>query len=116
VFFLHLITDYLFFNDFIEKDYILNINYDEFCKDLYYSYDLVDDYLLEKYNINYSSSIEQITLSIDKNRKEKKINRDQTGKNILDFLMLDRFIEKVSNVDLEKYKSMILKADTNIFP
>lgn len=37
-YFLHLLTDYHFFNGFFEEQYIDNTSYSEFCKDLYYSY------------------------------------------------------------------------------
>lgn len=114
--FLHLITDYLFFTDFFEKDYLTNISYGEFCKDLYYSYDLTNDYFKKKYDIELSDFIEKININIDKDKKEKSFNQSQTRKNILDLKKLDKLIEKVSNIDLEKYKRKILKANKNILP
>lgn len=51
--FLHLLTDYEFFTNFFDKNYIRNVSYDDFCKDLYYSYDQINEYLEKKYYLNY---------------------------------------------------------------
>ena len=48
--FLHLFTDYEFFTSFFDKDYIRNVSYDDFCKDLYYSYDQTNEYLKKNMN------------------------------------------------------------------
>lgn len=112
--FLHLITDYLFYNDFFEKDYLLNISYDEFCQDLFYSYDLTSNYIEEKYDVDLSGLVEAIVMKREKVKKEK-ISK-QSEKNILDIIKLDKFIEKVSRIDLEEYKRKLLEANTNILP
>ena len=72
--FLHLVTDYLFFNDFFDKWYLENISYENFCKDLYFSYNLSNNYLEKKYKLKHSVSLDLIEENIKKNRKEKKIN------------------------------------------
>lgn len=112
--FLHLITDFLFFNDFLKKDYLSNISYNEFFQDLYYSYDLSNNYLREKYNIDFKSFIEENSLDLDKEKLMKTYNKNHIRKNILDFKELDDFIERVSSIDLEEYKKKVLETNQNI--
>lgn len=103
--FLHLITDYLFFNDFFDSTYINNIDYNEFCKDLYYSYPLCTKLLEEKYgSINYYGYLETINKDIEKSRKEKNINVAEERKNILPNSKIIDFINEVSSIDLEEYQ------------
>lgn len=105
--FLHLITDNLFFTDFFDEEYLLITGYKAFCKDLYYSYDICNQYLEEKYQIDYGKYREAIENNIKKDNTEKEIdNSDRT--NILPYEKLDSFIERVSNINLEEYKNKIL--------
>lgn len=48
--FLHLITDYLFFEECFTTEYLLNNSYETFCKELYFAYDCLTNYLSEKYD------------------------------------------------------------------
>lgn len=113
--FLHLITDYLFFNTFFEKDYLLKITYEDFCKDLYYSYSHTNKYLKEKYKIEDEKYCKEIEDNIKKDQQEKNMD-DSIRRNILPYKKLDEFIEKVSNINLNQYKKEILKAGKNILP
>ena len=113
--FLHLITDYLFFNNFFDYNYLSKISYSEFCKDLYYSYDITNDYLEEKYKIDYTEFLNQIKNNIEKDKKEKN-TFNEIRINILPLDNLDNFIEYVSNINLEEYKNKIIKNDKNILP
>lgn len=113
--FIHLITDYLFFNNFFEKEYLKNIKYDEFCKNLYYSYNKTNQYIEEKYKIDYLKYADQINNNIDKDNKEKN-TISKIGNNILPYNKLDNFIEYVSNINLEEYKNNIIKFRKNILP
>lgn len=113
--FLHLITDYLFFNDFFDIDYLENITYKEFIKDLYYSYDCTNDYLKKKYDIDLSNFENKLLMNIKKN-KNKKIINDKESKNLLEESKLDKFIERVSNISLEEYRDKLLKNNENILP
>lgn len=103
---LHLITDYIFFNEFFDKNYLNNISYEDFCKDLYYSYGITNEYLENKYKIDYEDFIEKIKNNISKDSKEKNIN-SEIRRNILEISKLDKFIEDVSNISLEEYKNKI---------
>lgn len=113
--FLHLITDYLFFNNFFNDTYLNNISYKEFCEDLYYSYDITNDYIENKYKIDYTIFLELINNNINKNKKEKNISTE-IRKNILPYSILDEFIEYVSNISLEEYKNKIINANKNVLP
>lgn len=113
--FLHLITDYLFFNNFFDNDYLETISYEEFCKDLYYSYEITNQYLEEKYKINYENFETEINNNIKKDKKEKNAGGEKR-KDILPVYKLDKFIEYVSNISLEEYKNRILQNNINVLP
>jgi hypothetical protein len=107
--FLHLLTDYLFYNYFFEEEYLKNITYNEFVENLFYSYDCVSEYLENKY------MIENVTIrEILKNYIKKQENI--TRINIIDIKKLDSFIEKVSNIDIDKYAELLIKTGKNILP
>ena len=113
--FLHLVTDYIFFNHFFDKEYINNTKYHDFNNDLYHSYDNTDNYVYDKYNINYPNLNEIIINSISKARKNKNTNYNN-GKDIIPIDKLDNFIEYISNIDLYKYKNKIIQYNKNILP
>lgn len=113
--FLHLITDYIFFNDFFDIEYLKNLTYNEFIKDLYYSYTTIYEHLQDKYLLDLSSYQEKIDLNIIENIKEKNI-KESNGNNILDLNKLDLFIERVSNIDLDKYRTKLLENKINVLP
>lgn len=105
--FLHLVTDYLFFKECFTIEYLQNHSYEEFCKDLYYAYNHLNLYLTQKYHITkedykaypteYYPGVpyENCTLS-----KE----------------MIDAFINKVSKIDLDEYIKKIQKHQSNVKP
>ena len=113
--FLHLVSDYLFFNTFFDKDYLLHTSYSDFCKDLYYSYDITNGYLERKYNISYTDFVDKIKDNIKKDQKEKNIS-SEIRTNILPFFKLDNFIEYVSNINLHDYSEKIIKSKENVLP
>ena len=106
--FLHLITDYLFFNKFFEKKYLSNVTYEEFCQDLYYSYDQTNKYIEKEYKINNMIFVQEISKNIQKSKKEKNIT-DEKRTNIISIKKIDEFIDLVSSIDLEQYKEQINK-------
>ena len=105
--FLHLITDYIFFTDFFDKEYIKNTVIQSFNNDLYHSYDNTDEYVNTKYNIDYTDLKNDIEKAISKARKNKNTNYNN-GNDIIPIDKLDIFIEEVSNINLEEYKLKIL--------
>lgn len=115
--FVHLITDYLFFNDFFDKEYIRNIDYSSFLKDLYFSYDETNDYLITKYNIDLSMFKDKIDGNIKKDKSKKIMDLNNVKlNNILDYKELDALIEKISNIDLIDYSNKIIKTKNNVLP
>lgn len=100
-YFLHLVTDYLFFTAFIDKDYLKGVTYQAFCKDLYYTYHVLNPYLIKHYSLN-SVVLDSLTGEIKRAQKEK--NTDGTeGISLVTPEQLDSFIENVSSIDLDDY-------------
>lgn len=113
--FLHLITDYIFFTDLLDKDYLRNTTYKAYCDDLYYSYEEIDSYLVDKYKIDYRNMKKELQENIDNNKKDNHLE-STTKKNILDPILMYKFIERVSDINLEEYKEKIIKNGKNILP
>lgn len=113
--FLHLITDYLFFNNFLNKDYLDNTSYEKFRKDLYYSYNIINDYLEDKYNISYYNYVSKEVGEKIKNNIEKDKN-SSSQKKLFSPKEIDDFIELTSSINLENYKNKILNNNKNILP
>ena len=107
--FLHLITDYLFFNKFFEKEFIKNIDYQDFVRDLYYSYEMTNEYLNKKYNIDFSIFGDRLEKNIRKNKKEKKLEDSDLKEKKLIFSEkdLDEFIEKISSINIKELENEI---------
>ena len=107
--FLHLLTDYEFFTNFFDKNYIRNVSYDDFCKDLYYSYDQTNEYLEKKYYLNYYDFEVFLKENIKKDNQEKEMKFQKTFVNVLPSEKLDLFIERIGKVNLTQLKDDILK-------
>lgn len=108
--FLHLFTDYLFFNDFFEKEYIRNTTYQDFVRDLYYSYEKTNDYLNKKYNIDFSIFGDRLIKNIEKNKKEKNLKEDMKNRKLIfSEKDLDEFIEKVSSINIDEVVMRLIR-------
>lgn len=106
---LHLLTDKIFFTEFFDEEYYKKTSYLQFCSDLYTSYSTISDYIIKKYNIVFSKELkEKIEENIRKSRKEKNVDSVH-GNEIIDKDKLDKFIERMSDIDLEKYYKTNLK-------
>ena len=91
--FLHLVTDYLFFLECFTEEYLLIKSYQEFCSELYHAYDCVNLYMEEKYHIvkeDYEAYPSEYYLGIP--YEECILSKE----------MVDAFIDRVSSIDLEK--------------
>ena len=86
--FLHLITDYLFYNKYLKK-----IKKPE----IYEDYDKTNKQLIEKYNIEIPEDIKQFVFF-----------KEGTTQ-IFTIEMIENLIKEVSNLDLEKTKQEIIK-------
>ena len=71
---------------------------------MYKSYDILNLYLIEKYNIEISKDMEQ---RIDNNIKEvmskNEVNQNLKFENILPLNKVEIFIEKMSYIDIDLY-------------
>lgn len=96
-FFLHLITDYLFYNRFLKK----------FTKDIYNDYDILNAYLIQKYNVILPDIVKKYVFF-----KEGKLT-------ILDKESVIDFIDSFANLNLleveKEVKSDIPKGKWNTF-
>lgn len=113
--FLHLVTDYLFFNDFFDKEYLNQVSYKDFCKDLYASYDITNEHLIKTYDIDFGELKEALEANIKKDKKNKQ-TEDNVGNNILPIDKLETFIEFVSSIDLSLYEKKIRERKENVLP
>ena len=113
--FLHLVTDYLFFNYFFDKFYISNISYQDFVNDLYYTYDVFNDYLDNLYGIDKYLKTENLNEYIKKAKETNKYFKGEY-KLIFDENTISNFIDKVSSINLEEYKDKILSNNSNVLP
>ena len=100
--FLHLVVDYLFFNNFFDKEYLLKMSDGEFKKDLYYSYGITNEYLKTKYDTSYGELKVIIENNIANGRKKAHYNGEKRI-NIIPFEKLDKYIEMISDKDIEFY-------------
>ena len=93
-YFLHLVTDYLFYNKYL----------DIFTKDIYNDYDILNKFLIEKYDVKIPSKVEDKIF--DKEGKTKILTKELAGKVIDEISDLDlNIIEKEirENPDDEKW-------------
>lgn len=105
--FLHLITDYLFFEECFNTEYLLENSYEQFCKDLYFAYSHLNLYLSEKYNITEDDYM---------NYPSEYYSGVPYEECILPRDLIDAFIDRVSSIDLEKYIGKIQKIKSNVKP
>lgn len=105
--FMHLITDYLFFDECFSKDYLLSHSYEQFRSDLYFSYDCINQYVSNKYGLT-------------KDDYTIYLSEFYPGKDYQDCLfskvMLDDFIERVSSIDFDCYIKKLMLVKHNIKP
>lgn len=78
-YFLHLLTDYLFYNKYLEY----------FSKDIYNDYDILNSYLIPKYNIKIPEKV--------KNRASFK----KGATKILSEKLVDKIINEISDYDID---------------
>lgn len=86
-YFLHLLTDYLFYNRYIDK----------ISEKIYNDYDVLNDRLIEKYHVVLPEKVKNQVFS-----KEGELY-------ILSMELLDKLIDDISNYDLEKVSEEVKK-------
>lgn len=105
--FLHLVTDYLFFENCFSKEYLLNNSYEKFCQDLYFAYDCLNTYIPEKYGI---------TKSYYNDYPSEYYPGIPYEDCLLSKEMIDEFIDFVSSIPLIEYIEKLKKHKNNIAP
>lgn len=101
-YFFHLLTDYIFFNHFFTKNYITKTEYNDFKKDLYYSYNIAHKYLLDNYDISYTPFEKEIEARISSSQTDANYNGEKRN-NIIPFNTLDKFIDDILKEDITTY-------------
>jgi len=109
--FLHLVTDYIYFTKFFTPEEI-TARGDDFMPTVYYSYDLIKDYVEEKYQVVYPGDLAVVMQAIDEKRKLLGFDKGIKKDNILPQEKLDKFIEFCANIDLEEFREKILNNET----
>lgn len=88
-YFLHLLTDYLFYNKYIEY----------WSTDIYTDYDILNPYLLKKYDVKLPARIKKYVHVAEQGKSLKILSKE----------VVDKFIKDLSNLDLEYIKEEITK-------
>lgn len=106
--FLHLVTDFLFFNTLLDKEYLTKTSYDEFRKDLYYSYDITNEHIYDVYGIDYDdySFGEKLKKNVAQSKSNVK-TCDGKRTNILPNEEIENFVERVSKTRIDEYLEKI---------
>ena len=113
--FLHLATDFIFYQEFLSDEYLAGVDYDGMIQDLYYSYRISNPYLEEKYNIHALNLDDVMNQNIKQTLKRMNVD-NSNGFNLLPEEKMDNFINKMSKLDLNSYIEKIKNEDKNVFP
>ena len=97
-YFLHLISDYLFFGEYITHEDIKGMSLVEIRDKGYADYNRITSKLIEKYNLVIPESIKEIVSGYSDGELEI-IQEEQVYK----------FIEDISNININEFKNNILK-------
>ena len=102
--FLHLYTDYCFYNDLFPKEYLKTVSFDQITKDGIYTFETYNDYLIDKYRVRHGlTSMEQRLDSFIENAQKNEIalwGKNFTGHVIFTREELDGFIEKMAGINI----------------
>ena len=105
--FIHLITDYLFFSECFTEEYLLSHSYEQFRSDLYFAYDCLGKYLSEKY---------ELTIEDYESYPSEYYEGSYYQESIFSKDLIDSFIERVSSVNIKEYIDKIRNAKGNVKP
>lgn len=99
-YFLHLLTDYYFYNSYFDECWINKVEYSDFKKVLYHDYHILNEYLIKKYSLKIPSRLKEDCYSMHKGKLE-----------VLTLESIDQFIAFMSEVDIYKIYDMIKKSE-----
>lgn len=100
-YFLHLFTDYEFFTNFFDEDMVEDMSYDEFFKDLYYSYECTNKEMEEKYPVHLYSLKGKLEDDIYMRMKKKRYDNFESCLDILPVDKLENWIDTIGQIHLE---------------
>lgn len=107
-YFLHLLADFRFFNEFIDMDYVRTAKRGEFRKDLYYTYDVVHAYLAKNYDIDYGPFADAVNARIVASQAEAGYDGSERTK-ILSDEKVDEFIEGILEKSVNEHLRDLLQ-------
>lgn len=113
--FLHLATDFIFYQEFLSDEYLDTVTFDEMIQDLYYSYRISNSYLEEKYHIHDLNLDDVMNSNIKQTLTRMKVD-NTNGHNLLPYDKMDNFIIKMSEINIAKYIEKIKIENKNVFP
>ena len=97
--FLHLYTDWVYYNELLSHDYLRTVDMAQFPKDNIYTVFVYDKYVQEKYGVHYglTSMEKEINEAFEKWNAydEKRWGKNFTGEILFTREQLDDFIEQV---------------------
>ena len=99
-YFLHLLTDYYFYNSYFDDSWIESTEYLEFKRVLYHDYHILNGYLTQKYKLQYPSRLKEADYSATEGTPE-----------VLTPESIDLFISFMSKLDIDKIYVMIQKLE-----
>lgn len=101
---LHILADESFFKEFFTEEDFERYTEEEFFQNLYKSYSALNPYLIEKYNIEISEDMEQRIENLIKQSMEQRASENNLKfENILSIDKLEKFIKKISDIDIDIY-------------
>lgn len=107
-YFLHLVTDFIFFNQFFDDEYIKITEYGNFKKDLYYSYNIIHSYLIDNYDIRYTPFNDKVEKRISTSQVDANYDGEERT-NIIPYNKLDIFIDEILKKDVNGYLNYFSK-------
>ena len=105
--FLHLVTDYLFFEECFTKEYLSSHRFPEFHKDLYDAYDCLSQYITEKYHLTKEDYQAYPNLYFPTHPYQPCLFTKE---------QIDAFIARVASISLEDYSKKVKKYQRNVKP
>ena len=113
--FLHLATDFIFYQEFLSDEYLAIVGFDGMIQDLYYSYRITNPYLEEKYNIHSLNLDDVMNNNIKQTLTRMQVDNTK-GHNLLPEDKMENFINKMSKIDIDTYIEKINRENRNVFP
>ena len=115
--FLHLYTDWEFYNNFLSIEYMKTITMEQFSKDFRYTTFLYEEYLGKKYGLSiemtsFDKTLREVMKKFEMCDFEKRgYNGFSNAKTLYTAEQLDDFIERIASVDLHAVAKDIRQSD-----